>query len=642
MRLSEMRFVYGQLGHLMAGMILVAMGLCVALVSMLDIIVAALCPTDQCPEALMLSAGRATVGGIANIIVAPIFGGLSDKFGRKPFLLLGIAGITIPYAILATSSSRLAVYLFFAAETAGSAMGGSAWLNLIYAYVADVTPESNRAAAFGAISGTTAFGFLAGPLVARFVPPAFTFHVATLLCLCGWTYILCMVPESVPSHRLLRKAASLADEEHGTTPAAAAAAVAAVDGASAAAGDQHGGGVGDGRGGKVGERTWLLEGCANGEGRGDKGGGGGGEGGGGKAGSSEGGEVGGGGEGGGRAGARGVGPMGGGKAVALMRNRSTLREAIHVMSSSPLVSVLLLVAFLHAFADNGQTSNMFYVFKAKFHWNKDDFSLYTAGIGLFAVLSQLVLLPLLLQVLSLRSLLILAISVNSFHMVLYGLAWKPWVVYLALSMSLISTLTQTSIGSMVSHLASPSEQGKLQGVVSGVSSLSAVLAPLTINPITAYFMSDSAPIHQPGAGIIVAGIVEAVACVLVLALPPVAAKPGVRALTDQDAGSPAQGSQDDGAASAGDGYGRGVGVDASGSGSCGRSKGQRTVTFEHGFSSSSNGGDSRGSNSSGARDGGSSSSSSGNNNVTSTAGRGIDGSREGHGGDSSITTPLLT
>ncbi|CAI5953746.1 unnamed protein product [Closterium sp. NIES-64] len=453
MRLAEMRAVYAQLAPLMAGMILVAMGLCVALVSMLDVIVSALCPTDQCPEALMLSAGRATIGGIANIIVAPIFGGLSDKHGRKPFLLLGIAGITIPYAILATSSSRLAVYLFFAAETAGSALGGSAWLNLIYAYVADVTAEANRAAAFGAISGTTAFGFLAGPLVARFVPPAITFHVATLLCSCGWAYILIMVPESLPSHRLLRKAASLADEEHGgSAAAAAAAAVAAVDGVGPG---PDGGGGGGGSGGIVGERT-------------------------------------------------------------------------------PLVSILLLVAFLHAFADNGQTSNMFYVFKAKFHWNKDDFSLYTAGIGLFAVLSQLLLLPLLLQILSLRSILILAISINSFHMVLYGLAWKPWVVYLALSMSLVSSLTQTSIGSMVSHLADPREQGKLQGVVSGMSSLSAVLAPLTINPITAYFMSDSAPIHQPGAGIIVAGIVEAVACVLVLALPPTAGKAGVRALTSPD------------------------------------------------------------------------------------------------------------
>ncbi|CAI5487572.1 unnamed protein product, partial [Closterium sp. Naga37s-1] len=515
MRLAEMRAVYAQLAPLMAGMILVAMGLCVALVSMLDIIVAALCPTDQCPEALMLSAGRATIGGIANIIVAPIFGGLSDKYGRKPFLLLGIAGITIPYAILATSSSRLAVYLFFAAETAGSAVGGSAWLNLIYAYVADVTAEANRAAAFGAISGTTAFGFLAGPLVARFVPPAITFHVATLLCSCGWAYILFMVPESLPSHRLLRKAASLADEEHGTAAAAAAAAVAAVDGVGPTGGSPDGGGGGGGgSGGNVGERTWLLEGS---------GGGGNGEKGGGKGGGREGGEVGGGGGGAGRGGARGVG---GGK-VALMRNRSTLREAMHVMSSSPLVSILLLVAFLHAFADNGQTSNMFYVFKAKFHWNKDDFSLYTAGIGLFAVLSQLVLLPLLLQILSLHALLILAISINSFHMILYGLAWKPWVVYLALSMSLVSSLTQTSIGSMVSHLAGPSEQGKLQGVVSGVSSLSAVLAPLTINPITAYFMSDSAPIHQPGAGIIVAGIVEAVACVLVLALPSTAGKADV-------------------------------------------------------------------------------------------------------------------
>ncbi|CAI6008486.1 unnamed protein product [Closterium sp. NIES-65] len=432
MRLAEMRAVYAQLAPLMAGMILVAMGLCVALVSMLDVIVSALCPTDQCPEALMLSAGRATIGGIANIIVAPIFGGLSDKHGRKPFLLLGIAGITIPYAILATSSSRLAVYLFFAAETAGSALGGSAWLNLIYAYVADVTAEANRAAAFGAISGTTAFGFLAGPLVARFVPPAITFHVATLLCSCGWAYILIMVPESLPSHRLLRKAASLADEEHGgSAAAAAAAAVAAVDG---------------------------------------------------------------------------VGPVSHPNAISFPPLPPPVSSALH----DP------------------------YVFKAKFHWNKDDFSLYTAGIGLFAVLSQLLLLPLLLQILSLRSILILAISINSFHMVLYGLAWKPWVVYLALSMSLVSSLTQTSIGSMVSHLADPREQGKLQGVVSGMSSLSAVLAPLTINPITAYFMSDSAPIHQPGAGIIVAGIVEAVACVLVLALPPTAGKAGVRALTSPD------------------------------------------------------------------------------------------------------------
>ncbi|CAI5515283.1 unnamed protein product [Closterium sp. Naga37s-1] len=618
MRLAEMRAVYAQLAPLMAGMILVAMGLCVALVSMLDVIVSALCPTDQCPEALMLSAGRATIGGIANIIVAPIFGGLSDKHGRKPFLLLGIAGITIPYAILATSSSRLAVYLFFAAETAGSALGGSAWLNLIYAYVADVTAEANRAAAFGAISGTTAFGFLAGPLVARFVPPAITFHVATLLCSCGWVYILCMVPESLPdslpespsesllSQPLLRKAASLADVERGRSLAAADAAVAAVDGvrfprgvseggggvrsgrrggvsrestlaaiaaavaavdgegnseggqeggggvrsgigsgggsgggsrvsilaAAAAAvaavdgvgiageGQEGGGGVsrggrggGGGSGGGVGERTSLLEGCGDG-GNGEKGGGR---------------QVGGGGSAGaGRGGARSVKRS---KSAVLMRSRSTLKEAaMHIRFSSRLVSMLLLVAFLHAFADNGQVANMLYVFKAKFHWGKNDFSLYTAGIGLFAVLSHLLLLPLLLKMLPLPSLLILAISINTVHVVLYGLAWKPWVVYFALCMSIISALTQTLISTMISHLAGPREQGKLQGVVSSIHSLSAVLAPLTINPITAYFMSDSAPIHQPGAGILVTAIVEAVACVLVLALPPAAGKTGVRAL----------------------------------------------------------------------------------------------------------------
>ncbi|CAI7777283.1 unnamed protein product [Closterium sp. NIES-54] len=683
-----MRAVYAQLAPLMAGMILVAMGLCVALVSMLDVIVAALCATDQCPEALMLSAARATVGGIANIIVAPIFGGLSDKYGRKPFLLLGIAGITIPYAILATSSSHLAVYLFYAAETAGAALGGSAWLNLIYAYVADVTDEANRAPAFGAISGTTAFGFLAGPLVARFVPPAITFHVATLLCSCGWAYILFMVPESLPSHRLLRKAASLADEEHGTAAAAAAAAVAAVDGVRPTGGIPDGGGGGGGSGGNVGERTWLLGGSGD-AGNGEKGGRG-------KGGGREGGEV----------------PLLPSHCLSLPltashclslpltashclsqlnhclsllewhcfgKNPFTLCVVLfnHLLEStrllllqslstpfpslpfpststvsrptcpSPLVSILLLVAFLHAFADNGQTSNMFYVFKAKFHWNKDDFSLYTAGIGLFAVLSQLVLLPLLLQTLSLRALLILSISINSFHMILYGLAWKPWVVYLALSMSLVSSLTQTSIGSMVSHLAGPSEQGKLQGVVSGVSSLSAVLAPLTINPITAYFMSDSAPIHQPGVGIIVAGIVEAVACVLVLALPSTAGKAGVRALTSPNsptdchptAASPA----DDAAA---DAQGSTEGGDKHFSSAASRIEGKRTVTFEDSTSSHNGGSNSAGGSSSGSGSSTGSSSSGGSGNSggsdRSIAGQGRLGSSAGNGEDTSLTTPLLS
>ncbi|CAI6008487.1 unnamed protein product [Closterium sp. NIES-65] len=582
----------------MAGIILVAMGLFIAIVSMLDVIVAALCATDQCPEALMLSAGSATIGGIANMIVAPIFGNLSDKHGRKPFLLLSIACITIPNAILATSSSRLALsllpttlspslhlsplsfppllelpllcappatpallsslltllpcsspfcphflFLFPLSASLPPARPPSLFLSIhcTLSIQADVTEETDRAAAFGAISGTTSVGFLAGPLVARFVPPAITFHVATLLCSCGWAYILIMVPESLPaslpespsesllSQPLLRKAASLADVERGHSLAAADAAVAAVDGvwfprgvseggggvrsgrrgvsrestlaaiaaavaaddgegnseggqeggggvrsgigsgggsgggsrvsilaAAAAAvaavdgvgiageGQEGGGGVsrggrggGGGSGGGVGERTSLLEGCGDG-GNGEKGGGR---------------QVGGGGSAGaGRGGARSVKRS---KSAVLMRSRSTLKEAAmhirfsrcprcpltashclsllewHCFGKYPyfcrLVSMLLLVAFLHAFADNGQVANMLYVFKAKFHWGKNDFSLYTAGIGLFAVLSHLLLLPLLLKMLPLPSLLILAISINTVHVVLYGLAWKPWV-----------------------------------------------------------------------------------------------------------------------------------------------------------------------------------------------------------------------
>ena len=93
-------------------------------------------------------------------VFSPLLGALSDRLGRKPVLLLSLAGAAINYLFL--SFSHGLVWLLLGRMLAGIS---SANMAVASAYIADVSTESNRARNFGLLSAMFGAGFIVGPVL---------------------------------------------------------------------------------------------------------------------------------------------------------------------------------------------------------------------------------------------------------------------------------------------------------------------------------------------------------------------------------------------------------------------------------------------------------------------------------------------
>ena len=93
-------------------------------------------------------------------LAAPMWGRLSDRVGRRPVLLVSLAGAVVAYIGLGLVDS---LWMLFAARALGGAMAGN--IAAAFAYVADVTTPENRARGMGLIGAAFGLGFIAGPAI---------------------------------------------------------------------------------------------------------------------------------------------------------------------------------------------------------------------------------------------------------------------------------------------------------------------------------------------------------------------------------------------------------------------------------------------------------------------------------------------
>lgn len=140
-----------------------------------------------------------TLFAVIQFFFAPVLGALSDRFGRRPVILLSNFGLALDYVLIALAPSLW--WLLASRAIAGFC---SATISVPSAYIADVTPPEKRAAAFGAIGAAFGVGFILGPFIgatAGSVDPRLPFWIAGGLTLLAFLYGLFVLPESLPPER---------------------------------------------------------------------------------------------------------------------------------------------------------------------------------------------------------------------------------------------------------------------------------------------------------------------------------------------------------------------------------------------------------------------------------------------------------
>ena len=140
-----------------------------------------------------------TVWALMQFVFSPVLGALSDRFGRRPVLLLSTLGLGLDYLFMAWAPTIgwLLVGRIISGITAATfATAG--------AYIADVTPPEKRAGAFGMLGAAFGVGFVLGPAVGGVlghVGPRLPFWVAGALSLVNACYGFFILPESLPRAR---------------------------------------------------------------------------------------------------------------------------------------------------------------------------------------------------------------------------------------------------------------------------------------------------------------------------------------------------------------------------------------------------------------------------------------------------------
>ena len=163
-------------------------------------------------EGTIFNATPRTVGllfasySIMQLIFSPVLGGLSDKHGRRPVLLLSIIGTGIGFLVLGFART---IFMLFVGRILDGITGGN--ISTAQAYIADITTTENRAKGMGLIGAAFGLGFIFGPALGGILSQ-WGIHVpfvfAAALCFANAVLLYFTLPETVtPDHPAKNRAA---------------------------------------------------------------------------------------------------------------------------------------------------------------------------------------------------------------------------------------------------------------------------------------------------------------------------------------------------------------------------------------------------------------------------------------------------
>ncbi|MDZ4680881.1 MAG: TCR/Tet family MFS transporter [Saprospiraceae bacterium] len=335
-------------------------------------------------------------------IFAPIIGGLSDWYGRRPVLLLSLFGLGLDYLFLAFAPSI--GWLFIGRLLAG--ISGASFTTAS-AYIADVSPPEKRAQNFGLIGAAFGLGFIIGPVLGGVLGQfgsRVPFIASAVLALLNWLYGYFILPESLSKdHRR------------------------AFD--------------------------WKR---AN--------------------------------------------PVG-----------SLLQMRRYPVIIGLIGSMLCLYIAAHA----SQSTWSYYTME-KFGWNEKwvGYSLGFVGltIGLVQGLLTRIIIP---KIGAVRSVFI-GLSISATGYMCFALATQGWMMFALMVPFALGGIAGPSLQGIISGQVSPSEQGELQGALTGLISATSIVGPLLMTNLFSWFTAKEAPVYFPGAPFMMGALLTALGIIMAI------------------------------------------------------------------------------------------------------------------------------
>ncbi|MFK8114339.1 MAG: TCR/Tet family MFS transporter [Rubripirellula sp.] len=327
---------------------------------------------------------------LMQFLFAPIVGGLSDQFGRRPVILISLFGFGIDFLLQGFATS---IWWLFLGRLLAGVMGAS--FTTANAYIADVSTDETRARNFGFVGMMFGLGFTVGPALGGVlgdISLRLPFFVGAALALVNWLYGYFVLPESLPPEK--RSKFSLKDANP-------------------------------------------------------------------------------------------------------LRTISQLRVY-------PIVAGLAIVFVCKSLAQRG-LENVWVLYTGyKFDWDAKTNGLMLGLVGIAAIVVQGGMVRPVVKRFGERNTVIIGSVISTIAFLGYGLASQGWMIPCVIIFGALGGVAGPAIQSLVTGTVDETEQGKIQGALTSLMSLTNVIAPLFFNTfLFAYFISDKAPVHLPGAPFLV-------------------------------------------------------------------------------------------------------------------------------------------
>ncbi|MDQ3046268.1 MAG: TCR/Tet family MFS transporter [Bacteroidota bacterium] len=343
-------------------------------------------------EASKYSGWMGLVYGIMQFVFSPILGGLSDRFGRRPILLLSLLGLGLDFIIMALAPSI--TWLFVGRILAGIC---GASFTTATAYIADISPPEKRAQNFGLVGAAFGVGFIIGPMiggVCGHYGARVPFYVAAAFSLMNFIYGYIVLPESL-------------SKEHRR------------------------------------KFDWKR---AN--------------------------------------------PVG---------------SLLH-LKKYPVISGLVFTFFLVFLAGKSVETTWTFYTMLKFNWNTLWVGASLSVVGILVAIVQGGLIRVAIPKFGQKNSVYIGLSLYTLGLILFAFANQGWMMFAFLVPYCLGGIAGPALQGIMSGQVPLNEQGELQGALTSLMSLSAIIGPFIFNNLFAYFTDVKAPVHFPGAAFLTAAI----------------------------------------------------------------------------------------------------------------------------------------